>query len=60
MKKILLLLLLSFLTLAAYSSTEEKNIEREVKDGNPQWWKEIGETDSEYWWVNEYQDEDSN
>ena len=55
MKKILFSLIL--LILAACTSTEEKNVERMTREGNPQWWQEIGEPDSEYWWSDEYEDE---
>ncbi|GLI55417.1 hypothetical protein PM10SUCC1_09310 [Propionigenium maris DSM 9537] len=57
MKKLLFSLIL--LILAACTSTEEKNVERMTREGDPQWWQEIGEPDSEYWWVNEYEDEQS-
>lgn len=61
MKKILLLTLI-IMALAACTSTEEKDmatVDKLSRDSDAQWWQEIGEPDSDYWWINEYEDEQS-
>lgn len=58
MNKVLIKLSILF-TLGTYGYAEEtKEVSREaVKEVN--WWEQAGDPDSDYWWINEYVDEQS-
>ena len=57
MKKLLLLSILA-LMVAACTSTDTTT-DRLSRQGDVDWYQDIGEPDSDYWWVNEYEDEQS-
>lgn len=58
MKKLMILSILS-LFIVACASTETTTEDKLSREAGTQWWREIGEPDSEYWWIAEYEDEQS-
>lgn len=48
---------MTVLLLTACTSTEEKTTTQMNRGDGSGWWQELGEADSDYWWITEY-DED--
>ena len=53
MKKIMMITMMVLL-LTACTSTEEKTTTQISRGDGSGWWQELGEADTDYWWITEY------